>query len=82
MKELLIKVRDYIKTEEGFCGLCATVWEMCGDDKITKEEYGELKKWLNDVRESKGKMHADYFWKTGFKSPRIVFLNKEIKKLS
>jgi len=83
-KELLIKLRDHIETEDGFCGMCGSIMEMYDYAKeIDAKGCDILRNYLND-NEPKRKFRGNhlYWWKAGNKKPRINWLNREIVKLS
>ena len=84
MKNLLIKLREHIETENGFFGMCGSIQEM--REYAKSIGYGEadiLKEYIDDNRgKNRYKPSPLYWWKPGNKQPRINWLNRQIIKLS
>lgn len=88
IKELLILLRDYIKEDKYFIGMCHTYQfelDLTADEKdllrmYLRREYPiNFNTVLNVVFSSN--VFATYWWKAGDKKPRINWLNKQINKL-
>jgi hypothetical protein len=84
MKELLIKVRDYIPVEPCFFGMCGSAFEMADKFMISSDEYNLLMKYFKDNKPKKENLDEDehgYWWEVKSKEPRIEWLNEQINSL-
>ena len=80
IKELLILLRDYIETEQGFIGMCFSTNEMVNYGWITENEELLIDKWNVDNRPSCTNERGCW-WPRGDKQPRLDWLNEQIAKL-
>jgi hypothetical protein len=84
---LLIILRDSIKIDPDFTtvgfGMCNQVLRLYDQGKLTSSERYRLNEYLH-VHNPKTKYFQNifYWWKPGLRRPRIIWLNKQIKKLS
>ena len=60
-------------------GLCRLSENLFVTDVITEEEYGTILKYLDENLPTKQK--NGYCWRMGSKTPRIKWLNEQIKLL-
>lgn len=82
MKELLIKLRDFIINQEPsiFRGMCGQISIMYYKDKITNLESIRLKDYIKSNKPNFVSSGV-YWWDPGLKQPRIDWLNDQINKL-
>jgi hypothetical protein len=76
--ELMLENQQYF--EDGLCGWIFTIrlW-----DRITTEEYYELKKYLSQNKPiTFHRIFSAFWWKRGDIKPRIKWIKRHIKKLS
>lgn len=69
-KEASIRLKYY------FIGLCGIIFFLYNTDNISKEQKEYLYKLIPKRRPFDG-----YCWRIGAKSPRIKWINEQIKKL-
>lgn len=81
MKQLLIILRDYIKTEEDFTGMCITTTMMAMHGKINYSQMNRIDNYLTNHSPKMFPETFGYWWKKGEKKPRIEFLNNLIDTL-
>lgn len=77
MKELLIKLRDFIEKDEKFYGMCYSIDLMFQKGYISSFDKSDLKTFLMDNRGDSPLL--GYWWPRGERKPRIDWLNVRIK---
>ena len=77
IKILLGLLKQRVKEDTNFLGMCWNMDELFFNDIITSLEHDELDEYLTA---NTPKYHDGYWWKQGDKAPRHRWLNKHIKK--
>ena len=80
--ELLILVKDYIKTsDENHTGLCSVFSTMCWDNLITASEEYSLLIYLDiNIHTRMFKEGETYYWDVYCWKPRLAWINRNITK--
>jgi hypothetical protein len=80
IKELLILLRNYIKTEYDFMGMCGSTSEMRSNGIINYAEEQLIGGWNNDNKPDDANPFG-FWWTPGETQPRLDWLNEQIAKL-
>lgn len=82
MKDLLIKLREYIEDSDNiFTGMCLSVMLMESEKVINGKEFKELRKFIAKEGKKEERSIGNYWWIDGDKKPRLQWLNEKIAEL-
>lgn len=80
IKELLILLRKYIVEQDHFWGMCGEINEMYHFELISNKEYKILTNYSKNNK-PKNTFYDYYWWKEGYKQPRLDWIDEQLKTL-
>lgn len=80
MDVLLMLLINHIQLDTYFCGMCVNIATMSNLLEINRIEYRRLMDLIAEHQPTHT-VGRGYWWKTGYKKPRIEFLTKLLKQI-